>query len=331
MDRKLKLRADHWSEGAAQVATSDGLEAKSFERAAAAYSRAVGGAISAESVRTITEGWGAECEAKRVAEAALVNAPAQRGEAPAASRLTPVAPLTGHANISSDGAKLLIRSEGWKEVKMTAISAVTVTAAGERAAAGERPSRRDCDPLVELTRHSYQAGLWEVEDFARQQYAEGVRRGIEQCTTLSSVNDGALWIERATRENFPAAVQVIDWSHAEERLGLLAAAATCSGGLAGVRRRFGGRAPLDRCAAGPLVGRQAARRAECLAAPRAHSAAHGQGAGQRQHCVLSEPAAAHALRRVSRGGATAWQRHGRKRRHHARPPALEASGARLVS
>jgi hypothetical protein len=180
-------------------------------------------------VRQITEGWGAACEQKREAEAEAVNAPAQRGECPRASRLTPIDPIREQANISSDGAKLLIRDEGWKEVKMTAISAVNVQSAGERALASERPSRRDSDPLVRLTRHSYQAGLWEVDAFARQQYAEGVRRGLEQCPALSSVNDGAEWIERTTRENFPAAIQVIDWSHVEERLGVVATAALGEG------------------------------------------------------------------------------------------------------
>src|SRR6266849_5514817 len=43
LDRKLKLRADHWSEGAAQVATEQGLPAKSFAVAATAFRRAVGG------------------------------------------------------------------------------------------------------------------------------------------------------------------------------------------------------------------------------------------------------------------------------------------------
>ena len=194
--------------------------------------------MSDESVRLITEGWGAACEAKRQTEAAWVNAPGQRGEHPDASRLTPIEPLKAQANISSDGAKLLVRGEGWKEVKMTAISAVSVQAATERvsanAAAGtsERPSRRTADLLVRLTRHSYQAGLWEVDDFAQQQYAEGVRRGLEQSAPLSSVNDGAQWIERTTRENFPAAIQVIDWSHVEERLGSLAAEALGAGSAA---------------------------------------------------------------------------------------------------
>lgn len=193
--------------------------------AAEGYNEAVGGSISDESVRQITEGWGGACEVKREAEAALANAPAQRGERSDTSRLRPSDPIHQQANLSSDGAKLLIRGEGWKEVKLTAISAVSVQTAGERAAARERPSRRASDPWVRLTRHSYQAGLWDVAGFARHQYAEGVRRGIEQSAPLSSVNDAAEWIERTTRENFPTAIQVIDWSHLEERLGLVATTA----------------------------------------------------------------------------------------------------------
>ena len=205
------------------MATRQGLHTKSFALAAEGYSEAVGGSMSAESVRLLTEGWGAACAVQREAEAARVSAPAQRGERPGARRLAAMDPISQQANLSSDGAKLLIRGEGWKEVKLTAISAVSVQPARQRPSA--QPSRRDADPRVRLTRHSYQAGLWDVEAFARQQYAEGVRRGLEQCAPLSSVNDGAEWIERTTRENFPAAIQVLDWSHVEERLGLVAQAA----------------------------------------------------------------------------------------------------------
>jgi len=53
---------------------------------------------------------------------------------------------------------------------------------------------------------------------APHQYAEGVRRGIDRCQRLSSVNDGAIWIQRITAMNFPTAVQIVDWRHAGERL-----------------------------------------------------------------------------------------------------------------
>lgn len=218
LDCKLKLRADHWSEGAARVATRQGLQAKSFDLAAEAYSEAVGGTMSADSLQRITEGWGAQVEAQRESEAERANAPAQKGESPRTQRLPENDPLPEQANLSTDGAMILVCGEGWKEVKLTAISAVTVKQAGACAVQQARPSRREHDPLVELSRHSYQAGLWDADTMGQHQYAEGLRRGLERCQRLSSVNDGAEWIERITRTNFARAVQIVDWSHASGRL-----------------------------------------------------------------------------------------------------------------
>ena len=194
------------------------MQAKSFDLAAEAYTEAVGGAISADSLQRITEGWGAQVEQQRTAEAECANAPAQRGETPRTQRVTEIVPLSERANISTDGTMILIRGERWKEVKLTAISAVTVQTAGERAAQQARPSRRERDPLVRLSQHSYQAGLWDADTLGRHQYTEGLRRGVERCATLSSVNDAAEWIERITQTNFARAVQIVDWSHGSGRL-----------------------------------------------------------------------------------------------------------------
>jgi hypothetical protein len=131
-------------------------------------------------------------------------------------RLPEVAPITTQANISTDGAMLLVREEGWKEVKVVAISAVRVQPASVRSAA--QPSRRAADPLVTLAQHSYQAGLWDADTMALYQYAEGLRRGLDYCPKRSSVNDGALWIKRITDLNFPGVPQIVDWSHAAGHL-----------------------------------------------------------------------------------------------------------------
>lgn len=113
---------------------------------------------------------------------------------------------------------VLIREEGWKEAKLTTISEVEVRPAAERPAKEGAGSRRAGDPLVKLKGHSYQAGVWDADTMALHQYAEGLRRGIDRCQRLSSVNDGAPWIERITDLNFPEAVQIVDWHHAEGRL-----------------------------------------------------------------------------------------------------------------
>ena len=216
LDQKLALRADHWSGGAARVATRLGLQAQAFDLAAAGFRDAVGRDISGDSVARLTADWGRRVAEQRTAEAERANQPGRRGERLTQRRLTEVAPITTQANISTDGAMLLVRQEGWKEVKIVAISQVQVQPASARTAA--QPSRRDADPLVTLSQHSYQAGLWDADTMALYQYAEGLRRGLDYCPKRSSVNDGALWIKRITDTNFPGVPQIVDWSHAAGHL-----------------------------------------------------------------------------------------------------------------
>jgi len=174
--------------------------------------------MSSDSLRRITEGWGQKVEELRQEAAERANLPAQRGESPQERRLVAAKPISGQANLSTDGGMVFIREEGWKEVKLTTISEVEVRSAAERPARDGGVSRRSEDPLVKLKGHSYQGGLWDADTMALHQYAEGLRRGIDLCQRLSSVNDGAPWIERITDLNFPKAVQIVDWSHAEGRL-----------------------------------------------------------------------------------------------------------------
>ena|GEM_PF-4492887 len=71
-----------------------------------------------------------------------------------------------------------------------------VRAAGERAARKPRSSRREQDPLVELSRHSYQVDLWDADTRAWHQYTEGLRRGMDRCQRLSSAcpGQGERWV-----------------------------------------------------------------------------------------------------------------------------------------
>ena len=217
LDKKLRLRADHWSEGAARVATRQGLQTKSFDKAAEAYSDATGGSMSGDSLRRVTEGFGQALEEQRVAEAKKVY----DLKAPQSAQQVVIvtAPIEGQANISTDGGMVLLRAEGWKEFKMSAISEVklkTVNPSSQEAAP---------DPDITLVRHSYQAGLWNADQMGQHQHLEGTRRQVEDCLRLGSANDGAVWIDRITTTNYPQAVQSIDWAHSKERLGNVAKAA----------------------------------------------------------------------------------------------------------
>ncbi len=214
------------------MAARQGLQGKSFALAAEAYRDAVGGAMSADSIRRITGGWGQQIEEQRQEVAIRVSEPAQKGEGPQERRIAEVEPIRGQANLSTDGGMVLVRGERWKEVKLTVVSEVEVRAAEERLV-GEEGSWRAGDPVVKLKRHSYQAGLWDADTMAQHQYAEGVRRGIDHCQRLSSVNDGAPWIGRITDLNFPEAVQIVDWSHATGKLWKVAKAVYGEGSAEG--------------------------------------------------------------------------------------------------
>jgi hypothetical protein len=191
------------------------LQAPSFERAAQAYEQAIGDEISADSVRRISEGFGYVVADVRAQEVERVNDLGPVGENPGTARVAPIEPIPDRASISSDGVMILLRQEGWKEVKVTAISQVEVLDASKRASPN---SRRSTDPWVHLHHASYQAGLWDADTMAQYQYAEGLRRGLHHCPILSSTNDAAGWIDRITLANFPGVISIVDWIHADQRV-----------------------------------------------------------------------------------------------------------------
>lgn len=198
------------------MATRQGLQAKSFDLAAEGYQEAVGGSMSSDSLRGITIGWGQQVEDQRISEAQVAFAATGSGERADPAVVEVIDPITTQANLSTDGGMVLIRAEGWKEVKLTVVSEVC-----QRTPPGQ--AREEKSNLV-LQRHSYQAGLWDADTMGQHQYLEGLRRNLPACR-LSSANDGAPWIDRITRTNFPQAVQIIDWGHADERIWKVAKAA----------------------------------------------------------------------------------------------------------
>jgi len=176
-------------------------------------------------VRRITEGFGQRLVEQKEQEAGQASAIAERDESPQDRRVEVQNPISGRGNLSSDGTMVLVRGEGWKEVKMATFSQIEVLNADDkRRRSAQRKGKRAYEDVVRLSAHSYCAGLWNADTFELYQYAEGLRRGLDQVEGLSSVNDGAPWIERTTFTNFPEARQVIDWNHALERLWAVARA-----------------------------------------------------------------------------------------------------------
>jgi hypothetical protein len=207
------------------VITRDGLRESSFEQAAEAYTEAIGGSISGSSVRRVTLGFGGRLAEEKAEEAKQAMMIGPLLESPRARRVALKDAIQGVGNVSSDGTMILIREEGWKEVKMVAFSQVEVLEPGsEKRRRAQREGKRGQEDVVRLSRHSYCAGLWDADTFGPYQYAEGLRRGFDLLERQSSVNDGAPWIERITGTNFPEATQIVDWGHSTRRLWAVAKA-----------------------------------------------------------------------------------------------------------
>jgi hypothetical protein len=184
-------------------------------------------------VRRITQGFGQRLVERKQQEAERASAVAEMGESPRERRVAMRDPIQERGNISSDGTMILVRGEGWKEVKMATFSQVEVLEPEDRRRrSAQREGKRAHEEVVRLSAHSYCAGLWDAETFEPYQYAEGLRRGLDQVEHLSSVNDGAPWIVDRTFTNFPEAEQVIDWHHATKRLWAVAHAVYGEGAVA---------------------------------------------------------------------------------------------------
>ena len=194
--------------------TRFGLREPSFELAAEGYVEAVGGSISGASVRRVTQGFGRELGIQQQQEAERAVEVGPYEEYPQERWLAFQNQLVGTGNVSSDGTMVLIRTEGWKEVKLATFSQVEVLPPhhpDRRKVQREGPAgQRD---VVRLSQHSYCAGLWDADTFGPYQYAEGLRRGFDLLSHTSSVNDGARWIARVTGTNFPHVQPIVDWDH----------------------------------------------------------------------------------------------------------------------
>lgn len=182
-----------------------GVEIASYERAAATFEAFTRMPLSKSSLQRLVVETGAVLVAEQAAEAqAMVQVPKQEEEVVWREVSEPESQVMA---VSSDGVLVNIIDEGWKEVKVVSISAVSNTVDAE---SGEVE--------VHLSHHSYRGGLWDAATFTNHHWAESCRRGLEKAKTIVCISDGALWIWAMVFLCFSVRVEVLDWWHAVQRL-----------------------------------------------------------------------------------------------------------------
>jgi hypothetical protein len=221
LDSRLGLTAHSWSRQTIEHALRLGVEIASFGRAAASFTALTGVPLSKSALHRLAEEYGTAVVAAQAAEAqAMVAVPRGQGANGDVVWRQRVTPDSATMAVSSDGVLIHIRDEGWKEVKVVSVSAVSTPAVTHAGAApeGEHPAAPD----VVLHRHSYRAGLWDAATFAHQHWAEAVRRGVDRAQTVVCVSDGAAWIWAIVFMCFAVRVEVLDFWHATQRLWTIA-------------------------------------------------------------------------------------------------------------
>lgn len=187
-------------------------EIPSYRRAAELFSDLSQVPLSKSTLQRLTKEYGTALDEERSEEAKeMVRVLSREDEVGWRDVPEPDSPTM---NVSSDGAMIHIRDEGWKEVKTVAVSAVDATIDDTTG-----------DITVQLTNHSYRSGLWEAKEFGNQLWAESCQRGLEKAQMITSVNDGALWIWSIVWMCFAKCVQILDWWHAVQYLWAIAGAA----------------------------------------------------------------------------------------------------------
>lgn len=167
-----------------------------------------------DGMRKVTQEWGKQVDEKREKEAEEQSAVNQFP----AAEIEVIDPIRQQASISTDGGFVRMRGQGWKEVKMVTISSVRPKKETEKEAHPDGRRYKPYEPQMMLERHSYQAGWWNADETGKHQYLEGLRRNLPNCPKISSPNDGARWIKRITKENFPHVTPIVDWFHASEKM-----------------------------------------------------------------------------------------------------------------
>lgn len=151
--------------------------------------------ISESTVQRLTETTGLAALAVAEAEVVLIQATWPP---------VPVGPDT--AVVSVDGAMVPLVGGVWAEVKTLAVGVV-------------EPG--DDDQPAAITDLSYVSRLVDAQQFQTATLGELHRRGIERAGQVVAVTDGAAWIQGWVDFHCPAAVRILDFAHAAQRLAVL--------------------------------------------------------------------------------------------------------------
>lgn len=208
LSERLALVPGTLSPALAALAVQFGLELP-FARASTLLEAATGTAVSAASIRRLTEMSGMVwCQLELALVEALEAAALDPGVVPTGIPDADPIAAAEVVQVSLDGAMVPLVGGAWAEVRTLAIG--RVHGGGE---------------TVRTTALSYASHLTDATAFGRLSLAELSRRGVPAHPRVVAVTDGAVWIQEVLDLQCPHAVRVLDFPHAAGYLATVAQAA----------------------------------------------------------------------------------------------------------
>jgi hypothetical protein len=209
LDTRLKIEPGEMSQGLKPLLALLGIQT-SFDEAAKLAKEFLLLDISDNSIRQATQWVGQKQQAREKKWIKLsdwrhyLNHPARCQEKP---------PRRMYGSI--DGVLVPTQAE-WRELKTVCWYEVTPISARQwpsryKARLGELEA-------LKATHIRYHTDIQEAESFSQLVWATGCHYLADQAQELVFVCDGAQWIWRLIAENFPDAIQILDWYHAVEYL-----------------------------------------------------------------------------------------------------------------
>lgn len=113
--------------------------------------------------------------------------------------------------VSLDGGFINIRRQGWRELKVGAVSDIEVRL--ER-----NPQTQELDEMAHGVNVHYTAVLGSKDAFTPALWALAVEHKVPTAHKRASVGDGALWVWNVAEDVCPDGRQIVDWFHAVEHL-----------------------------------------------------------------------------------------------------------------
>jgi len=204
LDEQLELWEQRWSAGLVKEAVWLSGTLPSFEQAEETLARIGHVVMSDSSIWRRVAIWGErfeQLEQERQAAAAT----AQEREWGTPDKSTP------RIGVGIDGAKIHIRQEGWKELKVGCLFEIEA-----------RPTfdleSKEWLEQGHAVNNSYLGYLGGPAVFGERLWAAAQQRGWEQHYDSQAIGDGAPWIWNLVNLHFYDSLQTIDYYHATEHL-----------------------------------------------------------------------------------------------------------------